>query len=76
MSVEPIMDFSDSMRGLGPLWELIKEIEPVFVSIGADSKGRGLPEPSAKKILGLVERLSEFTEVRIKDNMKRLLGGK
>lgn len=67
VSIEPIMDLDvDIMVG----W--LKEIEPVFVSIGADSKGHHLPEPSPEKVSMLIEELSKFTEVKVKDNLGRL----
>jgi len=52
--------------------EWIQEIGPDFVSIGADSKGHHLPEPSPDKVDRLVEELSKLTVVKIKDNLKRL----
>lgn len=76
VSIEPIMKFDLGQlltEHPTPLPELIKEIKPTFVSIGADSKDHKLPEPPAQKVLRLIERLSEFTEVRIKPNMKRLI---
>lgn len=68
VSIEPIMDFD-----LGILIEIIKFIYPTFVSIGADSKGHNLPEPSKEKIEALIKELKKFTEVKLKDNLKRLL---
>ena len=50
----------------------IFKIEPTFVSIGADSGQNNLPEPPAWKINKLIEELEQFTEVRVKDNLKRL----
>ncbi len=67
ISIEPIMDFNTSV-----LIKWMKEIDPEFVSIGADSKGHNLPEPSSKKIHELFIALSEFTEVKLKSNLKRL----
>jgi hypothetical protein len=69
VSIEPIMDFD-----LDVLVPWIKDIKPSFVSIGADSKGHHLPEPSWDKVERLIEQLSKFTEVKIKDNLKRLRG--
>jgi hypothetical protein len=67
VSIEPVMDFDlDVMVG----W--MKGIMPEFVSIGADSKGHHLPEPSPDKLDRLLEELSEFTAVRLKGNLKRL----
>ncbi len=68
VSIEPILDFD-----LEPLVRMIKEIEPKFVSIGADSKGHNLPEPSPEKVKALIEELKKFTEVKIKPNLKRLM---
>lgn len=75
VSIEPIMNFTYPPLGHIPpsLDDLIKDIKPTFVSIGADSKDNKLPEPPAQKVSKLIERLSEFTEVRIKPNMKRLM---
>lgn len=68
VSIEPIMDFDTE-----GFLEWLYEIEPEFVSIGADSKGHGLPEPSKEKILELIKQLKQFTEVKIKDNLNRIL---
>lgn len=67
VSIEPIIDFN-----LNTLVDWIRQITPEFVSIGADSKGHNLPEPPADKVNMLIEKVSEFTEVKIKDNLKRL----
>ncbi len=68
VSIEPIMDFD-----LDTLSSWIKEIDPEFVSIGADSKGHNLPEPPLEKVLNLIEELKDITTVKIKDNLKRIL---
>jgi DNA repair photolyase len=70
LTIEPIMDFDvDVLAG----W--VKDIAPEFVNIGADSKGCGLPEPSAGKILALIEAIREMgIEIRQKTNLARLLG--
>jgi len=68
LSLEPLLDFDVDV--------LVKEIEhvkPSFISIGADSKGHNLPEPPAGKIKELIQELEKFTEVKIKDNLQRLL---
>ena len=69
ISIEPILDFD-----LKEFIELVKWCAPLFVSIGADSKGHHLPEPSAEKVLDLIEALKEITEVKIKDNLERIIG--
>jgi len=68
VSIEPVMDFD-----LELFVDMIRKINPLFVSIGADSKRHGLKEPSAEKLHGLINALREFTEVRIKDNLYRIL---
>ena len=68
VSIEPIMDFD-----LDVFVEWIRLIAPEFVSIGADSKGHNLPEPSPEKVRALIEELKKITDVRIKDNLQRLL---
>lgn len=70
VSIEPKMDCDPEI-----LAEMINEIEPNFVSMGADSKGHDLPEPSAAKISDLVGRLKEFTDIKKKGNLNRLLEG-
>ena len=67
ISIEPIMDFD-----LDIFVKWIKDINPEFVSIGADSKNSKLQEPTSEKVKKLIEELEKFTEVKIKDNLKRL----
>jgi len=72
ISIEPIIDFD-----LEEMVHWIKDIAPAFVSIGADSGNNNLPEPPANKVKALIEELQGFTEVKIKDNLKRImLGGR
>ena len=68
ISIEPVMDFDLVQFSMG-----IRNIHPNFVSIGADSKGHNLQEPNKEKTLELITRLKTFTEVKIKDNLKRIL---
>jgi DNA repair photolyase len=68
VSIEPIMDFAPTV-----LLDWIKQIAPLFVSIGADSKGHNLPEPNPEKTKKLIEALRDITKVYIKDNLNRLL---
>lgn len=68
VSIEPIMDFD-----VDEFVELIDEVDPNFISIGADSKGHHLPEPSKDKVLALLDRLVKY-EVELKPNLKRILG--
>ena len=69
VSIEPIMDFD-----LVTLIAWVACIKPEFVSVGADSKGHKLHEPPPDKVQRLIEELQGFTTVKIKDNLKRLLG--
>jgi protein gp37 len=68
VTIEPILDFD-----LAPLVELIKRCEPEQVNIGADSGGNHLPEPSAEKVLALIDELGKFTTIARKTNLARLL---
>ena len=68
VSIEPVMDFD-----LNDFTEWIRDINPRFVSIGADSKGHKLPEPSPEKLNKLIANLKQFTEVKIKPNLMRLI---
>lgn len=68
ITLEPIMDFD-----FRHLLELIRHVEPDWVSIGADSQGHGLPEPGPEKIKKLLTALSKFTKILPKPNLKRLL---
>jgi hypothetical protein len=68
VTIEPVMDFD-----LEPFVEMIKAIKPEWVNIGADSKNHNLPEPSKDKVFALISRLSQFTEIRRKSNLDRLV---
>ena len=68
VTIEPILDFD-----LDEFVEMIKKINPEWANIGADSKNNHLLEPSPKKVKDLIKELRKFTEVKIKDNLKRLL---
>jgi len=68
ISIEPIMDFD-----LNCLTGWLVGIKPSFVSIGADSKGHNLLEPSPEKLKTLIENLKLLTTVKLKSNLSRLL---
>ena len=68
VSVEPVMDFN-----LDAFIQIIRGIRPKFVSIGADSKRRNLKEPDREKLVTFMNALNQFTEVRAKENLKRVL---
>jgi len=68
VSIEPIMDFD-----LNILVDWMEQMMPKYVSIGADSQGHNLPEPSPEKIKKLIQKLESFTEVRIKPNLNRII---
>ncbi|GAG24992.1 unnamed protein product, partial [marine sediment metagenome] len=67
ISIEPIMRFDMDM-----FVSWIKDIKPKFVSIGADSKNSDLPEPNKREIDFLIKELKKFTEVKVKDNLRRI----
>lgn len=68
VTIEPIMDFD-----LKSLVSMVQVCNPQQVNIGADSGNNNLPEPSMEKVLELIEELSEFTIVKKKKNLKRLI---
>lgn len=70
VTIEPILDFN-----MEEMLELIKRCNPVQVNIGADSGKNNLPEPSPDKIKQLICRLELFTKVKLKSNLRRLIGG-
>jgi hypothetical protein len=71
VSIEPIVAFDLEIFSM---W--IKEINPAFVSIGADSKGHNLMEPTAQELKDLVVELSAITKVKLKKNLYRILDAK
>ena len=72
VTIEPIMDFD-----LLALATIIVDIRPTFVTIGADSKGTGLPEPSAEKVIDLIDILKmKKIPIRDKHNLGRILGNR
>ncbi len=68
VTIEPIMDFD-----LDFMVENIKRCEPEQVNIGADSGNNHLPEPSAEKVLALIDELNKFTTIARKTNLSRIL---
>jgi DNA repair photolyase len=70
VSIEPILDFD-----LVPFIGILNAIKPVFISIGADSKNHHLQEPSSDKLRAFIKYLN-FLEVKVKNNLKRLLDGR
>jgi hypothetical protein len=52
--------------------DVAQDLNPEFVTIGADSKGHNLVEPSWERIEVLIDNLSAFTEIRQKTNLERL----
>lgn len=69
VSIEPVLKFD-----LKILTNWIEDIDPAFVSIGADSKNinENIPEPTSNEVKELVLSLRKITEVRIKKNLTRL----
>lgn len=71
VTIEPIFDFD-----LDELVNLVITANPVWVNIGADSKGHKLPEPSPEKVKELIRALGKKTCVKLKGNLKRISGHK
>lgn len=69
ITIEPIMDF-DLLALVG----MIENTNPEWVSIGTNTMPKvKLPEPSAIKVLALIEALLCFTKVVKKPNLERLM---
>ena len=69
LTIEPVMDFDVDELAQWVIW-----LRPQFLNIGADSKNKGLPEPTKEKILAFVAELRKGgIEVREKHNLKRIL---
>lgn len=69
VTIEPVTDFY-----LERMLDWIRQIKPLFVNIGADSKGGNLPEPSPEKITALIDGIKGMgIEIRQKTNLERLL---
>ena len=67
ISIEPIMDFD-----LDIMVRWMRNINPEFISIGADSGNNSFPEPTKNEVEYLITELQKFTEVRRKKNLERL----
>lgn len=69
VTIEPVLDFD-----VDGMLELLRIAEPAFVNIGADSKGHGLHEPDAGKVLDLLDGIRALgIEIRQKTNLARIL---
>ena len=64
VTIEPILDFD-----LDEFVTMLKDINPTWINIGADSGGHNLPEPSPEKIEALIKALPN---IKIKKNLSRL----
>tara|TARA_Y100000310_G_scaffold255960_1_gene263624 strand:+ start:6338 stop:6958 length:621 start_codon:yes stop_codon:yes gene_type:complete len=69
VTIEPIMAFS-----LNKLREMIDDLMPEWISIGADSQKSGLPEPTGAEVRALMRELEKNHRVIIKSNLRRLTG--
>jgi len=70
ISIEPIIDFDEYY-----FKEMIINLKPKIVEIGADNYKAGLPEPSATKIRDLIKCMEvNNIEVVQKQGLERLLG--
>lgn len=69
VTIEPIMRFD-----INELVPIITDIDPEWVSIGADSKKHDLPEPDADDVKLLIHMISQNYEVVVKENLKRIIG--
>ena len=68
ITIEPVLDFDPYT-----LARWISLTKPFFVNLGADSKDRGLPEPTVEKVMALVGLLKDFgIDLKEKHNLQRL----
>ena len=70
ITIEPIFDFDVVFI------EYLQMIKPEWINIGADSNKKSnyiIPEPSKEKVIDLINSCKCFTEVKIKDNLGRLM---
>lgn len=68
VTIEPIMDFD-----VEELSRWIRDISPMFINIGADSKKCSLPEPRSEKISQLISWLqANGITIKKKTNLQRL----
>ena len=70
VTIEPIFDFD-----LDELVDIVITANPIWINVGADSKGHDLPEPSKEKVTALIEILQTKTDVELKQNLSRILEG-
>jgi DNA repair photolyase len=69
ITIEPVMNFH-----LESFVEMIKAAAPSFVNIGANTNSKiKLEEPSSAKLQAFINELLQFTEIREKSNLKRIL---
>ena len=64
VTLEPLVDFD-----LDPLVDLVRRCQPSFVHIGRNTRRKVvLPEPAKYQVVELIQRLTEFTTVKVKHN--------
>lgn len=69
VTIEPVMDFY-----LSGFVDMIRAIGPAWVNIGANTNRRvDLKEPAPEKLQAFIGQLGDFTEVKVKSNLRRLL---
>jgi DNA repair photolyase len=68
ISVEPIMDFDFEV-----FLRWLKDIEPIFVSVGYDQHGAMLTEPDYYKTKQFIARLKEFTQIKILNLRQKII---
>lgn len=69
ITIEPILAFD-----LDVFVDLLRKISPAIITIGADSKGTGLDEPSKKEVIALIKECKKFSKVILKHNLSRIIG--
>lgn len=68
ISIEPVMKFSEDF------WKRIEAVDSEIVYIGVDSGKNGLPEPTRDELIRLIIAVNEFTDLRLKKGIERIVG--
>ena len=70
VTIEPIMDFD-----IEDLVDTVTACRPNWVNIGANTNRKiKLVEPAPSKVIDLIDTLKSISEVKVKPNLRRLMG--
>jgi DNA repair photolyase len=69
VTIEPVMDFDKENMA-----KILRNANPDFINIGADTGRHNLPEPDAEKLQWLIDQFKD--KIRIKKNLGRILNNR